>query len=336
MLGLATIAFQYVTKPEGMAWFRLLTDPNEGRVVDSRLPGGEPGRSPDGGAVLVGQNDNRTTTEAPAAKPESLFPKPRLEQATDELLAPIRDDGLFSSSEHQSYFTLLDLMNTLDPQELEQLAEVDVPFSQLYGQPQTYRGRIVKLRGLLRAAYADLRVAPNPHGIEKSHTLWVSPIDQPKRQVYQIHCLQLPDDLPRGETKSGEQPGEIEFVGLYYKRLAYRAKDDIRTTPLILAKTVRWSAPKPVSAAVVEVPAEEQAQGWAIAIGVGVCAAGGVLWLMTRKPTPDPKLAKLMAFSTHRLSERSKPLDDLRNMEVAPEVLAALHPPRDDSSTQSS
>ncbi|MBL8829074.1 MAG: hypothetical protein JNM18_18980 [Planctomycetaceae bacterium] len=327
LLGLMTILFGFVGKPESAQWFMMLVAPQNQGPIDSRLP--KQAGAVDGQAVLVAQADDQPAAAAPVA--DDSGPKPRLPGITDELLAPIRDDGVFSSSEVEPYYQLFKLVRDTAPAELAKHAESDVPYSQLFAQPKSYRGRVVHQRGIIRAVFADLKLGPNPAGLEKYHTLWISPIDRAKREIYFVRCLELPDDLPRGEAPKNEPFGEVEFTGVYYKRLAYQARDDVRSTPLVLAKNVTWRKIEPVVADAVVVAQQDHTAGWITAVGIALAVMVVALWYITRKPAPDPVMARQMAFSTGRRLANRKPLDDLRDLEVSPDVLAALDRATDES-----
>jgi hypothetical protein len=323
LVGLMTIIFSFVGKPESVHWFMMLASPQTQGPIDSRLPGQN--RAADGQAVLIAQADTTGPAKDLPTSPDA--PKPRLPGVTDELLAPIRDDGMFSSSEVEPYYKLLKLLSETEPAELAKYAEADVPFSQLYGQPKSYRGQVVRQRAIIRAVFADLDLAPNnPSGLKKYHTLWVSPIDRAKREVYFVRCLELPADLPRGEAPKDKPFGEVEFTGIYYKRLAYQARDDVRTAPLVLCKNVTWRTIEPVVNEAAVIATQDHTSGWVFAVSVALLAVVAVLWIMTRKPAPDPTTARLMALAGARQRSRHTGLDELRNLEVSPEVLAALNP----------
>ena len=324
LLGFAVISFQHIGNPGSFAWFNYLTNANppqppvntrlhEASVPSMRL-----------GEVIVAQAKDQEPGPAPLAPHQPVEPQ-RLAGVTDADLKPIRDDAPFSASEHDPFFKMLDLLNTSDPVELSKIAQRDIPFSQLYNQPEVYRGEVMRLRGVLRAAHPDLNAAPNQAGIKHYHQLWVSPIDKQKSEVFAIYSLDLPNEIPRGEGAAKATPGEIEVVGVYFKRWAYRAREgegNLHSTPLLLAKTVTWRAFPPVEAA--KAPERDFTRELSMAVVGALILVGGVLWYIGQRPKVTPHTARLMAFSTGKTSGRGR-LEDLRNLEVRSDVLDALN-----------
>lgn len=317
LLGLMMIVFQFVGKPESWHWFTHMTSPPGQPPLDTRIQG-QALRPVEPGDVVVVPSIVEKAAAEPATSQRKLIPG-----VTEKLLSTIRDDAPFSSGEHEPFFQILNLVNVGNPAELDSLAEADIPFSQLYNQPAAYRGRVLRLKGLLQAAFADVGVASNEFGIEKYHELWVRPADRPKHEVYAVYCLDLPSHVPRGRTPKGIEPGLVEFTGVYFKRWAYPATDGIRNTPLILAKTIDWKPAPPVIAPGQVPVSDDYLESIGIAVGIALVVAAGVVWYATRKPTPDPTFARLTALSSGRRASH-QPLDGLRERVVSAEAAAAL------------
>ena len=332
LLGLAFFSISAVGQQRSWAWFTYLTDPNVEKPVNTRLDEKPlPNVLGAGDVVLLAQNDTQNlnlpaTVEQPAKPGEvpleagiqRLFPG-----VTAELLAPIRHDAPFSPSEHKALTTLLDILNQTPEQDLASFARQSVPYVQLYSQPEVYCGELVHVKGLLRSAYSDLKLAKNDVGISTYSQLWISPSDRSKHEVFSAYVLDLPADFPRGETAKGAAPGEVELTGFYFKRWAYRAKDgNLRSTPLLLAKTATWR-PAPPPEEPEQMKPEVVAQDMTIAVVTSLAICGFMVWYVMRRRTPSLREQQLMSLASRRQSGRAV-LDDLRGREVSPEVLSAL------------
>ena len=187
--------------------------------VDTRLPGGprgEAGRSPEDSVVIERE------------------PEPLLEDAGDrgapaELLAKVRDDTVFRESDSEAWFALWKTIQDGDQAALARQVGPPVGFSELFGQPRSFRGRPVRIRGTLRRLQ-QVPAPGNTLGIETYWQGWLDPEGGPSSPIV-TYFLALPETI---------QPGmriiePVEVVGYFFKRWAYQATDTIRTAPLVMA-----------------------------------------------------------------------------------------------------
>jgi hypothetical protein len=157
-------------------------------------------------------------------------------------LGAIRDNTVFTNSEQDAWFRLLETLQRTDVEQLERDSCGPVGFAQLYREPYAYRGRLVTVSGTVRLGY--YRPAPqNIYGIAGYYMLWLRPVGSTNPIV--IYSLDVPAGFPdvKAIEAAGRKPElheDVEFTGYFFKRWAYRAEDGTRLAPLILAKTPRW------------------------------------------------------------------------------------------------
>lgn len=184
--------------------------------VDTRLPGGPRG-------AVDGSVADAVVMEA-APEP---FPQDRAAPA--EALAKVRDDTVFREADSDAWFALWQSLRQRDPAALDREAGPTVGFTELFGQPRSFRGRLVRLRGTLRRLQR-VGAAPNAAGIEGYWQGWLDPEGGPASPIV-IYFLALPETIRPG-TRLVEP---VEVVGYFFKRWAYQATDTIRTAPLVLS-----------------------------------------------------------------------------------------------------
>jgi len=163
-------------------------------------------------------------------------------------LDSIRDNTVFRLAEKDAWFRLLEQLDERNLTDLRRASTGYVGFLQLYKQPTEYRGKLVTVSGTVRMGY--YREAPkNFYGIKGYYIFWLKPAGAKSPIV--VYCLEIPAGFPdvaklerEGDGERPQLDEEAEFTGFFFKRWAYRAQDDTRLAPLILAKIPRWQ-PRP-------------------------------------------------------------------------------------------
>ena len=109
-----------------------------------------------------------------------------------------------------------------DANRVERAAVREVSFAELFGQPRSFRGRLVKIRGTIHRLQ---RVAapPNQFNIEGYWQAWLEPQDGPASPIV-VYFLNIPEGV----------------VGYFFKRWAYAATDTVRLAPLVMARQPIW------------------------------------------------------------------------------------------------
>lgn len=115
-----------------------------------------------------------------------------------------------------------------------------VSFTELFGQPLSFRGRPVRVAGTLRRL-ERLDAPANDFDIREYWQGWLEPAGGPASPIV-VHFLRIPDGMPTG-LKIDES---VTVSGYFFKRYAYKATDTIRRAPLVLAIEPDWK-PRPQS-----------------------------------------------------------------------------------------
>jgi hypothetical protein len=186
--------------------------------VDTRLEAVRP-PAPGGDEVIV-------EAEPELQEPE---PEPGVLGAPATMLAQVRDDTFFRAGDTDAWLQTLLTIRDAGPGGPRRAAAQSVSFSELFGQPRSFRGRLVRMRGTLHRL-ERLDAPQNHYGIDHYWQGWLEPAGGPASPVV-VHCLQLPEGMPSGMKI--DEP--VEITGYFLKRYAYAAADDVRVAPLVLA-----------------------------------------------------------------------------------------------------
>lgn len=174
------------------------------------------------------------------------------------LFKSVLDGGGWMKGDFDAWKNIVDLLDKNVQQEIDKYSFGHTTYVQLRAQPKVFRGVIVTLRG---NAMQCLEIqTPNLPGNRKSvYRIALSPDSSPNEPII-LNVLDLPKDFPVGEEI---KPQRIEFTGFFFKRWAYPAQEDVRSAPLLIGKSVRWSPPS-------QTPRTDPAPFWQILlIGLG-------------------------------------------------------------------
>jgi hypothetical protein len=236
--------------------------------------------------------------------------------ATDAALAAVRDDAFFREADLDAWTQTWRTLREAGPAGLAATTAPRVSFAELFGQPRSFRGRLVRLRGTFRRI--EHLTAPAGAGIEGYWQGWLEPDGGPASPLV-VQFLELPEGMPTGlrvhET--------VDVLGFFLKRYAYQATDTVRVAPLVMALRPGWRPPAPVSAGGAwPVPLFATAAGMTLAI---VAAA----WLWSRPATRRSRRPVDVAGSLTGF-EPLTPDEALRRLAAAhaadPAVLPARRP----------
>ncbi len=232
--------------------------------IETRLPE-RPRLAP---GVFISHADTSQASDADmgvlldSRRPGNLIPV-----ATVEQLASIRDDTQFRRAESKAWFEWCHFLchNSIEDAE-------DVTFLQLFQQPGAYRGRTVRVTGIVRRAH-DAPARDNDKGIQDYTRCWLFPPDGGTDPMV-VYGLELPNDFPTGMSLHVD----ATFTGVFFKRWAYPAKGGLMTAPLVLSAHADWAPPpEPVSIDVPSLP---------VIMGVVTAASllgAAVAWLVYRQ-----------------------------------------------------
>lgn len=163
---------------------------------------------------------------------------------SSKLFDVLDDDAVYRAAENNSFFALLEALDRSDERDVDLASIGRKTFIQLHEQSADYRGEIVTVGGVVERVLPQQNPPANKQGVRKYYELWIRP--DGGRLPIVVVCLDLPRDYPIGK------PTTVDASGYFYKRLGYAsaeeakgdaakngAKNVYRTSPLVLAKTVR-------------------------------------------------------------------------------------------------
>ncbi|MCE9630357.1 MAG: hypothetical protein K8S94_06530 [Planctomycetia bacterium] len=180
---------------------------------------------------LVIEGDPAPLDDQPAA----------LLSASLESLSHVRDATFFRESDNDAWLQTWNTLRETGLAALRRARPHEVGFSELFGQPRSFRGRLVRMRGTFHRL-EKVGAPANNYSINDFWQGWMEPMGGPASPVV-VQCLRLPEGMP-----SGMQIDEpVEIVGYFFKNYAYNATDTIRVAPLIMTLEPIWT-PKPQAA----------------------------------------------------------------------------------------
>ena len=156
--------------------------------------------------------------------------------ASPEALARVRDDTVFRGAEKEAWLQVWQTLVSADMPSLTRAPARRVGFGELFGQPRSHRGRLVRFRGTLHRL-EKLTAPTNEQGIEEYWQGWLEPEGGPVSPIV-VSFLRLPDGMPHG--MSINEP--VDVVGYFFKRWAYAATDTVRIAPFVLALEPIWKS----------------------------------------------------------------------------------------------
>jgi hypothetical protein len=212
---------------------------------------------------------------APAAS-STTTQLPSLDELTVRIRKEIslehKDLGL-TAEESPLYYETLQLLLQIPASELKTAAEkhlrsrfprykdrplpVSLPvFTDLYFHPEDYLGHAIQLRGHTQRIL-PVKVDPPIDGISQLYEIWLFTEDSQQNPAV-IICQHLAPGIKPGD----EIIDNLQVEGVFFKKYIYRAQDNFRHAPLILADRVDLV---PVSYQ------PKSSRGMIIAIIVGFC-----------------------------------------------------------------
>jgi hypothetical protein len=205
----------------------LRTPPRPGPPqIDTALKAAEVERTVDGAVVIE-------------REPEPLEAEEEDLGASAHNLETVRDDTVFRPGDEEAWFQIWMRLQSSDIQSLLQSKPRQVSFAELFGQPRSFRGRLVRFKGAIRGMQR-VEAPANNYNVKGYWQAWVEPDDGPASPIV-VYFLRVPEGMPQGMKL--REP--VEVVGYFFKRWAYQAKDTIRTAPLVMALEPIWKPLEP-------------------------------------------------------------------------------------------
>jgi hypothetical protein len=218
---LAVLALGWVEQ----IWFPRPGGPAAAKQVDTRLAVVR-GARPEGEAVLIEPEPEPFTAAASGLA------------AAPEVLARVRDDAFFRREDEPAWLQTWLTLRSSAPAAVRAAAK-PVTFTELFGQPVSFRGRAVRFKGTLRRL-ERVKAPANDFDVTEYWQGWLEPDSGPASPIV-VHFLRIPAGMPAG-LKIKEP---VEVAGFFLKRYAYKATDTIRRAPLVLAIEPDWKPQPP-------------------------------------------------------------------------------------------
>jgi hypothetical protein len=265
------LLYSWARKPQTWRWLESgsesLSEADEPDPVTEnrkKVVGGEAARNPDAATkrasaevVVPGPTDQN---EAEAAEAKNLF------QA-------LSDRAPLSDIEMPAYWRCLKWAGAQSFAELEQRALRRIVYTQLWEQPDKYRGKLIRLRLHVRRIL-DWDAPKNSAGVRRVYEAW-GWTDESKSFPYVVVFADAPEGTPLGDNLDEEGI----FVGYFLKTIAYTASNRNRSSPLLLGR-MKWlnsaAPPRPIVG--------RKDWIWIVAIGIpAVALIGWGAWFQMRR-----------------------------------------------------
>lgn len=207
---------------------------------------------------------------------ETIVPGPN-HKSDEELAAAQREfeyvieRAPLKSREMDAYWRLMAWSRTEPLADLEEQARREIPFTQLWEQPERYRGQPIRLRLHVRRVL-EYDAPENPYGITKCYEAW-GWTEESSAFPYVVVFPERPEGLSIGEEKSSE----IVFVGYFLKIMSYADKlGKTRGAPLLVGRARLVATPSLASN-----KTDSSIALTAILI-FGAAMVGSIIWMQVR------------------------------------------------------
>jgi len=226
------------------------------------------------------------TSEQGETEPEAGY-FPGVKQ---ELLSSIQDGSPHRPAEREAYYQFMKILKAHDAETFESyLSSSDeysnVAFAQIFRQPNHYRGHLVRLKAKAHSCIEN-KFGKNQWGLEKYYHLY---LESSEGHLMQANVLEIPEGFPLSTVDKDRQYSkfseDIELVGFFYKLIPYPARDDLRNSPLLFARTIRWTRP-------VAAPSETTTWTTLMSVLLGGAILGISLAFILSRQTPKTKKRK--------------------------------------------
>ncbi len=230
--------------------------------------------------------DTRLPPQPVASEADSFTAPASLPPPTgwDEAISRVEDDTLFLRPGERVAWRLMEQrVQETDPAELKKESLGEISFTQLFHQPDVYRGRVVTIRGtVMNAGRIELDGEP----VRERSILWIMPAGGPSAPIV-VYARAMPTGFPPIERQAGGRltriREEVSVTGLMLKRGSYHVQDGPRTAPVIIANVPEWTPP----AAASDTSRTGLGPGWIwptalAALGLAALFVGLSYWLTIR------------------------------------------------------
>jgi hypothetical protein len=266
------LVYSWTSKPRSWSWLE------DRSATGGDDPGGNDPGGDDNPAIATG---GKTDPDQKPATPEVIVPGPTDENAAEAaaahpLFEAVTDRQPLEEIEMPAYWRSLKWARAQSFADLERRAEKHVVFTQLWQQPDKYRGKLIRLR-LHVALIVTWDAGENSAGVKHVYEVW-GWTDQSKSFPYLVILDELPKGIPIGDGLHEEGV----FVGYFLKWMSYTAANSKRSSPLLLGR-MKWM---PATAPVHPVITRSDWR-WLGLVGIPiVLLIGAITWFRMRRVSP--------------------------------------------------
>jgi hypothetical protein len=160
----------------------------------------------------------------------------------------VHDNSFWRNDDREAWFRLIGNLQSVNAHELQKQSEGFINYTQLFKQSNSYRGKVVTVRGRADAVYRT-PAQKNSYGVSEYWVYWLFPDGGPPSPLV-VYALRKPDGFPSQNQADAGQPlssqEEVEFHGYFFKRLAYEGKGGTFIAPLVVAAEPIWKKPNEI------------------------------------------------------------------------------------------
>lgn len=236
-------------------------------------------------------------------------------------LSRIDDHTVFRNSDNLAWFRMLETLRTAAADRLQASVLVTPNILELTKQQDTFRGKLISMRGEVRKAYR-VQAPTNQLDIPQYYVLVIRPSGGGTTPLI-VYCLQPPSGFPSLPDKdidrsTADMHDVVQVTGYFFKSWAHVGmQGQMFSSPLMLANTFQWLPHETIATTTSDKPAS-QLPVWAIFAIPLILAVGftGGVYLMSRWKGQNATDISPTDISRH--------LAGLSDDEVAPPIREAL------------
>jgi len=172
-------------------------------------------------------------SDSEVVAPPDVVPPDRETFADASDLAMVRDDTVFRTADQHAWFAIWERLQGAAASASRPRGR-EVTFAQVFSQPKSFRGRMVRIEGTIRRLQ-EVAAPTNALGIASYWQAWLEPAGGPASPIV-VYFLTVPPGTPAGMRV--DVPVVVD--GVFFKRWAYQASDAIRLAPLLMAIEPRF------------------------------------------------------------------------------------------------
>ncbi|MEX2287138.1 MAG: hypothetical protein WD648_08620 [Planctomycetaceae bacterium] len=222
-------------------------------------------------------------------------------EATDasRLFEAVSDRSPISTTDMPAYWRCLKWALAQSSADLYRRAQPDVLYTQLWEQPQKYRGKLLRLRLHVRRVLQHETPA-NSVGVSQLYEAW-GVTDESRSHPYVVIFSELPPGLSTG----ADVRKDVVFVGYFLKTMSYTSADATRAAPLLAGRMM----PQPAVALASEPSGSSNVTEWIWVAAVVALLAAAIGWRIIFR--------RRIRKSTARAPAAESDLEEWLNLEAA-------------------